>query len=74
MKDQDAEFSGSIPAAYDRYLGPILFQPYAEDLATRLQVEDNGSVLEFGVRDRHLDARLKESAAFGRETNRDGFE
>lgn len=46
MKDEHAQFSGSIPAAYDRYLGPILFQPYAEDLAARLQVEENGSVLE----------------------------
>jgi hypothetical protein len=33
-------------AAYDRYLGPILFQPYAEDLTVRLQVAKNGSVLE----------------------------
>lgn len=46
MKDPNAEFSGAIPAAYDRYLGPILFQPYAEDLADRLNVPDSGSVLE----------------------------
>jgi ubiquinone/menaquinone biosynthesis C-methylase UbiE len=46
MKDEHAQFSGSIPAAYDRYLGPMLFQPYAEDLAARLQVAKNGSVLE----------------------------
>jgi len=32
MKDEHAQFSGSIPAAYDRYLGPMLFHPYAEDL------------------------------------------
>jgi ubiquinone/menaquinone biosynthesis C-methylase UbiE len=47
MKDEHAQFSGSIPAAYDRYLGPMLFQSYAEDLAARLQVVKNGSVLEF---------------------------
>ena len=46
MKDKHAQFSGAIPATYDRYLGPMLFQPYAEDLAARLQVEENGSVLE----------------------------
>jgi ubiquinone/menaquinone biosynthesis C-methylase UbiE len=46
LKDQNAEFSGSIPAAYDRYLGPLLFQPYAEDLAARLQVAETASVLE----------------------------
>ena len=46
MKDEHAQFSGSIPTAYDRYLGPILFQPYAGDLTARLQVAKNGSVLE----------------------------
>jgi hypothetical protein len=30
MKDEHAQFSGSIPAAYDRYLGPMLFQPDAD--------------------------------------------
>ena len=30
MKDEHARFSRSVPAAYDRYLGPMLFQPYAE--------------------------------------------
>ena len=46
MENKNAEFAGTIPAAYDRYLGPILFQPYAEDLAARLRVDGNGSVLE----------------------------
>jgi ubiquinone/menaquinone biosynthesis C-methylase UbiE len=46
MKEEHAKFSGSIPAAYDRYLGPILFQPYAEDLAARLRAKKTRSVLE----------------------------
>jgi ubiquinone/menaquinone biosynthesis C-methylase UbiE len=46
VKGEHTKFSGSIPAAYDRYLGPILFQPYAEDLVTRLRVNKAGSVLE----------------------------
>jgi len=46
VKDEHTKFSGSIPAAYDRYLGPVLFQPYAEDLATRLAANKTGSVLE----------------------------
>jgi ubiquinone/menaquinone biosynthesis C-methylase UbiE len=62
MKDEHAQFSGSIPAAYDRYLGPLLFQPYAEDLAARLQVEKNTSVLELacgtGILTRVLRTRL----------------
>jgi ubiquinone/menaquinone biosynthesis C-methylase UbiE len=46
MFKQDVDFSGSIPVNYDRYLGPMFFQPYAEDLAERLQVRPDGSVLE----------------------------
>ena len=46
MKDENTKFSGSIPAAYDRYLGPLLFQPYAEDLAVRLPLKRTGSILE----------------------------
>jgi ubiquinone/menaquinone biosynthesis C-methylase UbiE len=46
LQSQHAEFTGSIPAAYDRYLGPMLFQPYAEELAARLHVDKNGSILE----------------------------
>jgi ubiquinone/menaquinone biosynthesis C-methylase UbiE len=62
MTDDHAKFSGSIPAAYDRYLGPMLFQPYAEDLAARLQVDKTGSVLELacgtGILTRVLRSRL----------------
>ena len=66
MKDEHAQFAGSIPAAYDRYLGPVLFQTYAEDLVARLQVPENGSVLELacgtGVVTRELRNRLPSTA------------
>ncbi|HEX8489656.1 MAG TPA: class I SAM-dependent methyltransferase, partial [Chthoniobacterales bacterium] len=62
MKDEHAQFGGSIPAAYDRYLGPVLFQTYAEDLVARLQVPQKGSVLELacgtGIVSRELRNRL----------------
>jgi hypothetical protein len=29
----DTVFSGSIPTIYDNYLGPLIFEPYAQDLA-----------------------------------------
>jgi SAM-dependent methyltransferase len=35
MVSTDTAFSGSIPALYDRCLGPFLFEPYALDLAGR---------------------------------------
>jgi ubiquinone/menaquinone biosynthesis C-methylase UbiE len=46
MASKDAAFTGSIPALYDRHLGGLLFQPYAEDLARRLVDLRTGSVLE----------------------------
>jgi len=35
MQGTDSVFAGSIPALYDRCLGPFLFEPYAADLAER---------------------------------------
>jgi ubiquinone/menaquinone biosynthesis C-methylase UbiE len=35
MKDMETRFTGSVPAAYDRLMVPLLFQPYADELADR---------------------------------------
>jgi len=36
MTSSPTAFTGSIPELYDRHLGPVLFEPYAVDLARRL--------------------------------------
>ena len=47
MAEINISFSGSIPQMYDRYLGPVLFEPYAADLARRVAtVHATGPVLE----------------------------
>src|ERR1700704_5074775 len=46
MTKVDTVFSGSIPALYDRYLGPLIFEPYAQDLAIRLSALNPQHVLE----------------------------
>src|SRR6478735_2059293 len=46
MQATDAKFTGSIPELYERYLGALLFQPYAEDLARRLSDLRRGTLLE----------------------------
>jgi ubiquinone/menaquinone biosynthesis C-methylase UbiE len=46
MPEPNAAFTGSIPENYDRYLGPVLFEPYAKDLVARLNISDRASVLE----------------------------
>lgn len=66
MENKNAQFAGSIPAVYDRYLGPMFFQPYAEDMAARLNVAENSSVLELacgtGIVTRILRDRLPATA------------
>ena len=42
----DTVFSGSIPSLYDKYLGPLIFEPYAQDLASRLSALNAERVLE----------------------------
>jgi ubiquinone/menaquinone biosynthesis C-methylase UbiE len=39
-------FAGSVPKNYDRYLGPVLFEPYALDVAERLKNDNLKEVLE----------------------------
>lgn len=46
MASSDAAFAGSIPALYDQYLGPLLFQPYADELARRAAALNPGRILE----------------------------
>jgi ubiquinone/menaquinone biosynthesis C-methylase UbiE len=46
MSDTDKVFAGAIPEIYDRFLVPILFEPYAADLAARAARLQPGEVLE----------------------------
>ena len=46
MASKDAVFAGSIPALYDRCLGPLLFEPYALEMARRAAALAPGDVLE----------------------------
>ena len=43
---QHTSFTGGIPAAYDRHLGPVIFEPYARDLARRVPIHENVRILE----------------------------
>jgi ubiquinone/menaquinone biosynthesis C-methylase UbiE len=46
MSDGDKVFAGSIPENYDRYLVPLIFQSYAEDMAGRVGAQSPKAVLE----------------------------
>jgi SAM-dependent methyltransferase len=58
----DSKFEGSIPRLYDRYMVPLIFEPYADDIATRVVALAPKRVLELaagtGVVTRHLAQRL----------------
>src|SRR3989475_9783048 len=49
MSDADKVFNGSIPKLYDTYLVPLIFEPYAADLANRLSSRSLSGVLEIAA-------------------------
>lgn len=46
MPSTDSVFAGSIPGLYDRYLGPLLFEPYAVEVARRAREWGPRHILE----------------------------
>jgi SAM-dependent methyltransferase len=42
----DAKFDGSVPEFYEQYLVPLIFEPYAADLTSRVDGSSAQSVLE----------------------------
>jgi ubiquinone/menaquinone biosynthesis C-methylase UbiE len=46
MVESNFQFDGSIPVHYDRFLGPVLFKPFAVDLVARLETVPDASILE----------------------------
>ena len=46
MPTPDAVFAGSVPANYDRHMGPLFFEPFARDVARRLSNLRAGALLE----------------------------
>jgi ubiquinone/menaquinone biosynthesis C-methylase UbiE len=64
----DKVFAGSIPEIYDRFLVPLIFEPYALDIAGRIAGAGPQHVLETaagtGVATRAIAARLPAGARF----------
>jgi len=66
MTTTDKLFAGSIPEFYDRFLVPLIFEPYARDLADRIAGAEPRDVLETaagtGVATRAIASRLPAGA------------
>jgi ubiquinone/menaquinone biosynthesis C-methylase UbiE len=73
MKEADKIFAGSVPALYDRYLGPMIFEPYALDLAERLGRLRPQRILEIaagtGIVSRAIARELPDSAILATDLN-----
>jgi SAM-dependent methyltransferase len=46
VQERDKEFLGKVPKLYDTYLVPLIFEPYAADLVTRLEGRALSRVVE----------------------------
>src|SRR4249920_2059064 len=68
MSETDRLFAGSIPENYDRYMVPLIFEPFASDLAQRAASLSPSAVLEIaagtGVVTRALAPKLSPSASY----------
>jgi ubiquinone/menaquinone biosynthesis C-methylase UbiE len=62
VSSASTRFVGSIPELYDRHLGPVLFEPYAVELAGRLPA-DAQRVLEIAAGTGRVTQRLLEHLA-----------
>jgi ubiquinone/menaquinone biosynthesis C-methylase UbiE len=68
MSETDKVFAGSIPENYDRYLVPLIFEDFAEDIAQRVASLSSSDVLETaagsGVVTRALTPKLARDASY----------
>ena len=68
MLETDKAFAGSIPENYDRHMVPLIFEPYAADIARRVASLSPSAILETaagsGVVTRALAPRLHRGASY----------
>jgi Methylase involved in ubiquinone/menaquinone biosynthesis len=73
MSASDVTFAGSIPAIYEQYLVPLVFAPYAQDMAARVRGDAPRRILETaagtGAVTRALAAALPEAEIVATDLN-----
>jgi hypothetical protein len=63
MVEADNLFAGSVPEIYDRFLVPLIFEPYARDPAERLARAEPQDLLETAAGTGVLDRLITQHAA-----------
>jgi ubiquinone/menaquinone biosynthesis C-methylase UbiE len=73
IPERDSIFAGPVPEVYDRYLVPLIFEPYARDVVSIVANERPSRVLEIaagsGVVTRELSRRLPDAAITASDLN-----
>jgi ubiquinone/menaquinone biosynthesis C-methylase UbiE len=73
MKEADKVFTGSVPIIYDRYLGPLIFEPYALDMAERVAATGARRILETaagtGIVSRAMARRIPDASILATDLN-----
>ena len=73
MKDMETRFTGSVPSAYDRLMVPLVFQPYANEIARRARGFGPKRILETaagtGAVTRALNAALPDAEIIATDLN-----
>lgn len=76
--EKTSAFAGSIPANYEKFLGPFLFEPYALDVVSRLQDKKYTTILEIacgtGRVTKHLATSVKHDTLTATDLNQDMIE
>lgn len=65
MSDVARQFVGSIPSNYDRYMVPLIFDPYAQDIALRVAKLKPHAILETAAGTGVVTAALSKTLSTG---------
>jgi len=63
MSNTDKVFAGSVPRVYEQYMVPLIFEPYAADLAVRVAQRQPSRVLEVAAGTGVVTRRLADALA-----------
>ena len=74
IQETSIAFSGSIPMNYEKYLGPLFFEPFAKNISNRVKELQPSSVLELACGYRQTDKVFAFCNFSGRKNRCHGYQ